>query len=323
MSPMIKPKALRKGDAIGVVVPAGPLNRERIDRALSRVRDRGFRVKTYGDIYRSRGYLAGEDATRANELIAAFADPETSAVWCARGGYGVMRMLHLIDFNIIRENPKIFVGFSDITALHIPFQKRIGLISFHGPNLQDGFGKPEDMPAANQTALWRLLMADQQSPVDSGYQYDVGDVDGLSLRTIREGSALGELTGGNLAMLSGTMGTPDEVDTAGKILFLEDVSERLYRIDRYLTQLRLAGKFDSVAGVLLGTFSYDAGDEPETQSDIAAFLDEFFAGMGVPVLAGFPAGHEKFNLTLPFGGRIRLDADQQRIALLEKCVTVD
>src|ERR1700709_2190187 len=114
----IKPRALRRGDAIGVVAPAGPVDRERMERALARLRDRGFRIKTYGDIYRSRGYLAGDDATRTAEFMAAFADPETAAVWCARGGYGVMRMLHLVDFDVVRNNPKVFVGFSDITALH-------------------------------------------------------------------------------------------------------------------------------------------------------------------------------------------------------------
>jgi muramoyltetrapeptide carboxypeptidase len=322
MLPIIKPKALGKGDAIGVVAPAGPLNRERIDRALARVHDRGFRIKTYGDIYRTRGYLAGGDATRAAEFMEAFADPETAAVWCARGGYGVMRMLHRIDFNVIRNNPKIFVGFSDITALHIPIQRRTGLITFHGPNLQDGFGKLDEMPAANQAVLWRLLLADQQSPSGSGYSYDFSAVAGLSLQTIRGGTAEGELTGGNLAMLSSTMGTPDEVDTTGRILFIEDVSERLYRIDRYLTQLRLAGKFEAVAGVLLGSFSYDEGDDADMPSEIMAFLEEFFAGMNVPVLAGFPGGHDQYNLTLPMGGRIKLDADRRIVKLLENCVTV-
>ncbi|HEX3600240.1 MAG TPA: LD-carboxypeptidase, partial [Lacipirellulaceae bacterium] len=301
MMPTIKPRALKAGDTIGVVVPAGPLNRERIDRALTRVRDRGFRVKTYGDIYRSRGYLAGDDATRAAELMAAFADPETAAVWCARGGYGVMRMLHLLDFNVIQDNPKVFVGFSDITALHIPIQKRTGLITFHGPNLQDGFGKPDDMSAADQTALWRVLLADQQSTNPSSYAYDFAGIEGLSLQTINGGTATGELTGGNLAMLNSTMGTPDEVETTGRILFIEDVSEQLYRIDRYLTQLRLAGKFDSIAGVLVGSFSYDEGDQADKPSDITTYLSEFFANIGVPVLAGFPAGHDRFNLTLPMG----------------------
>ncbi len=320
MMATVKPRALKPGDTIGVVVPAGPLNRERIDRALIRVRDRGFRVKTYGDIYRSRGYLAGDDATRAAEFMAAFADPETAAVWCARGGYGVMRILHRINFDVIRDNPKVFIGFSDITALHIPIQRRTGLVTFHGPNLQDGFGKPDDMPTANQTALWRILLADQQSTGPTRYSYDLTSVDQLSLQTINGGTAEGELTGGNLAMLNSTMGTSDEVQTDGRILFVEDVSERLYRIDRYLTQLRLAGKFQSVAGVLLGSFSYDEGDQEDKPSDIAAFLSEFFANIGVPVLAGFPAGHDRYNLTLPMGSRIELDADSQQISLLENCV---
>src|SRR5438552_13756213 len=123
----IKPKALRRGDIIGVVVPAGPVDRERIDRALERVRQRGFHIKTYGDIYRSRGYLAGDDATRAAELMAAFADPETSAVWCVRGGYGVVRILERLDFDVIRRNPKVFMGFSDITLLHVAIQQRTEL----------------------------------------------------------------------------------------------------------------------------------------------------------------------------------------------------
>src|SRR6476660_2715077 len=144
----IKPRALKRGDAIGVVAPAGPVNRERMERALERVQERGFRIKTYGDIYRSSGYLAGDDETRAAELMAAFGDPEIAAVWCARGGHGVVRILDRIDFDAIRRNPKVFVGFSDITLLHVAIQQRIGLITFHAPNVQDGFGTPDDMSAA-------------------------------------------------------------------------------------------------------------------------------------------------------------------------------
>src|SRR5262245_15488727 len=129
MTETVKPRALQRGDTIGVIVPAGPVNRERIDRAHARVHERGFRTKTYSDIYRSSGYLAGDDATRAAELTEAFADPETTAVWCARGGYGVMRLLDRIDFEVIRRNPKIFVGFSDITALHHAFYQDTGLIT--------------------------------------------------------------------------------------------------------------------------------------------------------------------------------------------------
>ena len=258
MTPTIKPKALRRGDAIGVVAPAGPVNRERMERALARVEQRGFRIKTYGDIYRSRGYLAGDDATRAAELMAAFADPETAAVWCARGGYGVVRLLERIDFDVIRRNPKVFIGFSDITALHIAIQQRTGLITFHGPNLQDGFGKTDDMPAANEAALGRAVIAPKWTtaspqpgesqlacalPEATGYTFDFSMIDPpVELHGIGAGVATGRLIGGNLAVMCGLMGTPFEIETAGRILFLEDISERLYRIDRYLSQLTLGRK---------------------------------------------------------------------------------
>jgi muramoyltetrapeptide carboxypeptidase len=296
------------------------VNRERIDRAIARIQSRGFRTKTYGDIYRSRGYLAGDDATRTSEVMAAFSDPETSAVWCARGGYGVMRLLDRIDFDVIRRNPKVFIGFSDISALHIAIGRRTGLITFHGPNLQDGFGKPDDMPPANEAALWRLLVADAEQLTKTTYRYETHAIEPPLLRTVRGGITVGPLTGGNLAVLCGLLGTPFEFETAGRILFLEDIGERPYRVDRYLVQLHLAGKLDGVAGVLLGDFSYDEGDPAEYAADVAALLDEFFAPLGVPVLAGFPAGHNPINLALPIGAQFQLDADHQQVTLLETCV---
>lgn len=320
MTAIVKPKALRRGDAIGVVVPAGPVNRERIDRALVRIQERGFRTKTYGDIYRSHGYLAGDDATRAAELMEAFADPEASAIWCARGGYGVMRLLDRIDFGVIRRNPKIFVGFSDITALHHAIHQATGLITFHGPNLQDGFGKPDDMPTVNERSLWRAILANNQAPVGDETPIDLTGADTSQLRSLHGGVSTARLTGGNLAVIAGMMGTAYEVETSGRILFLEDIGERLYRIDRYLSQLRLAGKLRDVAGVLLGGFSYDDGDQADDPTAIAALCHEFFAYLGVPVLAGFPAGHETFNLTVPIGGLIKLDADAKQVTLLENCV---
>jgi muramoyltetrapeptide carboxypeptidase len=321
MTSIIKPRAIKRGDAIGVVAPAGPVDRERMERAFARVGHRGFRIKTYGDIYRSRGYLAGDDATRAAELMAAFADPETAAVWCARGGYGVVRILDRLDFDAIRRNPKVFAGFSDITLLHIAIQQRTGLITFHAPNLQDGFGKPDDMPAANEAAIWRAIIADERqeavgSNSDRSYSFDFSGVNKkLDLRPIAAGVATGRLIGGNLAVICGVTGTPFEIETAGRILFLEDISERVYRIDRYLSQLKLAGKLSAVAGILLGDFSYEAGEKADEQSDIHALFKEYLGHLGVPVLAGFPAGHEQFNLALPMGALVKVDADQ-------RCVTV-
>jgi muramoyltetrapeptide carboxypeptidase len=318
---LIKPNALQHGDTISVVAPAGPVDRQRIDRALARLEQRGFRYKTYGDLYRSQGYLAGDDATRAQELMAAFADPQTTAVWCARGGYGVVRLLERIDFDVVRLNPKVFIGFSDITALHVAFQQRCGLFTFHGPNLQDGFGKADDMPAANEAALWRAVLDAEQSNDRSGYAFDFPGTEQTELRAIATGAAAGPLTGGNLAVLCGLMGTPFEIQTAGRILFIEDVSERLYRIDRYLAQLRLAGKLQAAAGVLVGSFSYEDGEHAESQDDVNRLLEEYLAGLPIPVLAGFPAGHAPGNLTLPIGATFQLDADSGRVILLENAVS--
>jgi muramoyltetrapeptide carboxypeptidase len=323
MPPIIKPKGLRRGDTVGVVAPAGPVDRDRMERALTRLQQRGFRIKTYGDIYRSRGYLAGDDATRASELMAAFADPESAAVWCARGGYGVVRILDRLDFDVIGRSPKVFVGFSDITLLHMAIQQRTGLITFHAPNLQDGFGKADDMPAANEAALWRaILVSDEQhagtSTADRGYAFDFVGVDNLDLRPICPGIATGRLIGGNLAVICGIIGTPFEIETAGRILFLEDISERSYRIDRYLSQLNLADKLADVAGVLLGTFSYEEGETADEQSDIRALFKEYLEPLGVPVLAGFPAGHELYNLALPMGACVQVDADHKSVTVCER-----
>jgi muramoyltetrapeptide carboxypeptidase len=316
----LKPKAVRRGGAISVVVPAGPVDRERIDRALNRIAQRGFRTKTYGDIYRSCGYLAGDDATRARELMAAFTDPETTAVWCARGGYGVTRLLDRIDLDVIRHHPKVFIGFSDITALHIAIGQRTGLITFHGPNLQDGFGKSDDIPAANEATLWRAILANDGPNASQGFTYQFADINGIALRAIRNGVATGRLTGGNLSIISGLMGTPYEIDTAGRILFLEDVGERLYRIDRCLSQLWLAGKLQAAAGVVLGSFSYDHDDRAESESAVNELLDHYFHRLTAPVIAGFPAGHATNNLTLPMGALIEVDADGGIVSVLENAV---
>lgn len=178
------------------------------------------------------------------------------------------------------------------------------------------------MPAANEAALWRAVRADGEQegrPLnrERGYAFSFDGADQGELQTITAGAATGRLIGGNLAVLCGVIGTPFEIETAGRILFLEDISERVYRIDRYLSQLSLAGKLANVAGILLGDFSYDEGDQADDQADILALLREYLSGLGVPVLAGFPAGHDRFNLALPMGALVKLDADQRRVTVCE------
>lgn len=312
---VVKPPGLRRGDAIGVVAPAGPLDRDRIDLALKRLADRGFRTKTYADMYRADGYLAGDDTTRAREFNEAFADPETKAVWCARGGYGVARIIDRIDFDVIRANPKVFLGFSDISILHISIAQRTGLCTFHSPNLQDGFGTPGDMSAATETALWNAILARETVTDDSPYLFQDFDLNALS-----PGTATGRLTGGNLAVICGLLGTPFEIETRGRILFLEDIDERLYRIDRFLAQLTLAGKLQSATGILLGDFTFGKRTPVETDERIATVFDHYFRDLGIPVLSGLSAGHIPENLTLPMNALVEVDAFQKLVRVRERSV---
>lgn len=315
-----KAPAVQDGDAISVVVPAGPVNKERIDLALERMRARGFRVKTYGDIYRRQAHLAGDDTTRAAELVQAFADPETTAVWCARGGYGTVRLLELIDFEIIRRHPKVFVGFSDITAIHLAMQQHARLVTFHGPNLQDGFGMPDEMTELAARALFDSI-SNIPAPRNIIPRSLAPESNRSQLRQLAPGTAHGPLTGGNLSVISGLMGTPFEIETAGRIVFLEDVDEAPYKIDRYLAQLRLSGKLQAAAGILLGGFVDDRqAAAPGTLREIDALLVEYCADLGLPVLAGFPSGHLRENVTLPLGAIVELDATEGRVELLERPV---
>jgi muramoyltetrapeptide carboxypeptidase len=310
---VIKPAGLRRGDAIGVVVPAGPLDRERIDRALARLAERGFRTKTYGDIYRTDGYLAGNDATRARELMDAFADPETTAVWCARGGYGVARIIDKIDFEeMVRRNPKVFVGFSDISILHIAIVQQTGLCTFHAPNLQDGFGEIDDMLPSTESALWHAVMARAALENDTPYI-----LQNEGLQSLSPGIASGRLTGGNLAVICGLMGTPYEIETRGRVLFLEDIDERPYRIDRYLAQLSLAGKLQSATAVMLGDFTFGERKPEETDGRIADLFAHYLGGLGIPVLLGIPSGHIRENLALPINALVEIDANRGIVTVCE------
>jgi muramoyltetrapeptide carboxypeptidase len=187
--------------------------------------------------------------------------------------------------------------------------------------LQDGFGKSDDMPVPNEASLWRAVLADKQCERPPGYTFDCAGIEPNELRAIRPGKAIGPLTGGNLSVLAGTIGTPFEFETAGRILFLEDVGERLYRIDRYLAQLWLAGKLQAAAGVVLGSFSYDV-ELAEPADAVAELLSEYFSRLAVPVLAGFPAGHTRYNLTLPIGAIAELDAGDKRLTVCENAVAV-
>jgi muramoyltetrapeptide carboxypeptidase len=305
--PIVRPRALKPGDTIAIIAPAGPIEqRNDFERGIAVLERMGFRVRFDERIFQSRGYLAGGDEERSAELMFAFEDPGIQAVVSLRGGFGCSRLIDLMDQGRLRRHCKIFMGFSDLTTLHLFFRRRFGWITFHGPMAASpalGNIKPEQ--EKHLMKLW----------TDPDY------LPGLTfpeLQAWSPGSAEGELIGGCLSLIVASLGTPYELATEGKILFLEDFGEPAYRIDRMLTQLRLARKLDRIAGLLLGSFQDCEPAKPGITLDDT--LREILCKLEVPVIAHFPAGHGADNWALPLGTRVLLDASNLQVILLEHSV---
>lgn len=304
----MKAKRLRAGDTIGIVAPASPSDSSKVERAIKHITDIGYTVKAGKSIYCSRGYLAGRDDLRASDINDMFADNEIRAVFCLRGGYGSQRILDLVDFEGIRNNPKIFMGYSDITALLNAIYQKCGLITFHGPMGGDFAGGLE---RHSKRAMKNIL--ESTDPV--------GELPNpLTPEVVEEGKGSGILVGGNLSIVAASMGTPYEVDTENKILFLEDVFEEPYSVDRMLTQLRLAGKFKSVAGIILGDWGNTEPEEPEKSLSLEEVFEDIFKGLGKPVLKGLKIGHCKPKLTVPIGVEVSIDTCSKTVCILESAV---
>lgn len=310
-----RPAMLQPGDTIMFIAPAGPPREKNVRLAAERLESMGYRVILPDGFFARQGYLAGDDATRAVEFQAAFADPEVDAVFPVTGGFGATRILALIDFDVIAAQPKVFIGFSDITALHTALQQQANLATFHSPNPQWGLGSEKGMHPFAERFFWQAL-TDPMGYVINPAQ-DNADTEAAELpRTVVPGVAQGPIVGGNLSVLHAMMGTPWEIQTAGKILYLEDVNESPYRVDRMLRTLKDAGKFDDVAGVLLGRFTKAEPDEDDGHT-IDNVIDDYFGHAGFPVIAHFPAGHVPDNATLPLGVPAEMDADAITLRILE------
>ena len=297
--------ALPSEGLIGVIAPAGPGALD-TQKAMQWMRTRGYALKVFPGVYEKDGYLAGSDDVRLNDLHAAFADPEVDAIICLRGGYGTPRLLDRIDYDLLSRHAKPFVGYSDITALHLAISRYAGFVTFHGPMLNaDLLGGKQ---APTEASLFSLLRG--QLTAGSVLAHPVA----YPLTTLEPGIAQGRLLGGNLSMIAATMGTPFEIDADGIILFIEDINEPLYRIDRLLTHLRLAGKLSRLRGVLVGDV---AGVERDA---LARLLKQTFAPFAIPVLAGWRSGHCDPNLSLPMGALVTLDAGGKSLVLEQDVV---
>ncbi|MDR0842400.1 MAG: LD-carboxypeptidase [Acidobacteriota bacterium] len=306
IKPKTKPRALRPGDTIAIVAPAGPIaSREPFDRGVATLERLGFRVRFDDRVFQSVRYLAGCDADRAEELTRAVQDPSVQAIMALRGGYGSARLIPLLDERRLRPHPKIFMGFSDLMTLHLLFNKW-GWITFHGPMAANtAFAEMTEDQTRHLVSLW----------TDLDYRPTLRFAE---TKPWASGAAEGVLTGGCLSLVAASLGTAYEIETEGRILFLEDVGEPPYRIDRMITHLRLAGKLDAAAGILLGQFR--ACEPSQGGYAIADVLQDVLSGLAVPILADFPAGHGRDNWALPLGVRVRLDADAQTLRFLESAV---
>jgi muramoyltetrapeptide carboxypeptidase len=285
---MLKPAALGQGDTIGVVAPAAAVDEPSLAAGVRVLQHAGFRVRVGRAATQKSGYLAGSDSQRVADLHDMFRDPEIKAIVAARGGYGSGRLLPLLDHALIRQHAKIFVGHSDLTFLLNDLVQRAELVTFHGPMVCGLQTRPE-------AAAFLLAML---SGGRAGWQQQVPAV-------VREGSAEGPLAGGCLSVLVATLGTPYALDARGRLLFLEEVNEKPFRIDRMLTHLRQAGILDAVAGVIFGEMSGCVASDGERVS-VQDVIGEAFAGAPYPVAFGLPSGHGQGTLTLPFGSRARL-----------------
>lgn len=316
--PLIRPPRLAPGHRISLIAPAGPLlERDDLTRAEELCRALGYEPIVGRNAYNRHGYCAGTDEERLADLNGALQDSSTDAIWCIRGGYGSLRLLDQVDYSALARRPKALIGFSDVTALLNAITRLTGIVTFHGPVARAG------MPSFSRTHFERVLTsASPAGPLGRIPQpTDVLVPQENRIVTLTGGVAEGPLAGGNLTLLQCLIGTPYFPELAGTILFLEDVGEDLYRIDRMLAHLRLIGALRRLAGVVVGRFT----EMKRSGGDGALGFDEVLAGyfgpLGIPVAYGFPVGHIEAQWTLPLGVRARLDADRGEVELLEPAVT--
>ncbi len=312
--PLVKPRVLKPGDTVGLITPSSYIfNLWSIENAVARIEALGLKTKISKNARGRHGYMGGTVKERVDDLHAMFADPSIAAVFCLEGGYGTERLLDSLDYSLIRKNPKILTGYSDITGLHLAISKKAGIVTFHGPVAMSS------LPAWTLEYFRKALFSTE--PI--GALGNPPESEPLSpafpLHTVVPGRARGPIAGGNLTLISTTMGTPYEIEAKGRILFLEDTGEAPYRIDRMLVQMKLAGKFAECAGVVWGTCTEctPARSGFEVNLSVPDLLDEILGDIGKPVLAGLLFGHTKEKVTLPIGVMAEIDAAAKTVAVVE------
>lgn len=292
---MIVPNCLRRGDLVGIIAPASPPCLSDLQQGVTFLQSLDLYVQLGKRIDKEYGYLAGEDAERLLDFHEMIADPNIKAIIFARGGYGTGRFIDRLDYELIRKNPKVIWGYSDITYLHTAISQRSGLVTFHGPMVESDMAKDE---VDEQTKrLFKQLFA----PSSVYYSENISPID-----VIVKGEVTGQLVGGNLTLLVSTLGTPYEVDTKGKILLIEDINEEPYRVDGMLNQLRLAGKLSGAAGIIVGDFA-KATPKREPSLSLQEVFAHYFRTLSIPVMTGFKIGHCLPHIAVPLAVQAKMN----------------
>jgi muramoyltetrapeptide carboxypeptidase len=313
---ILKPNRLKIGARVGLIAPSSPIAVNRWQQTIRNMESMGFELE-YDEkaILAKHGYLAGNDKARAREVNRMFADKSIDAIWCVRGGYGSARLLPMLDYDLIKANPKVIIGYSDITALLHGIFLETGLVGFHGP-----VGASQFTPYSTKQAT-SVLMTPQEQYTISFPEENLSEKD-ISFQPfiIKDGNAVGPLIGGNLTLVTSLLGTPYELETKEKLVFLEEIGEKPYRIDRMLTQLLLAGKLQDAAGIVLGVFSDCEAPADDNSLTLRETLEDRLTNLGIPVIYGLSFGHIANNCTLPMGIKAELNTSNKTLTLLETAV---
>ena len=296
------PNKLKKGAVIGLVSPSSPISEEREEQCKNVIESLGYKVKMSDNITASKGgFMAGDEKIRAQWINKMFADPEVDAIFCIRGGDGANRIIEYIDLDIIRNNKKIFVGYSDITSLHFLFNQKCDLVTFHGPmvssNMVDNFDDE------SKSAFFEALNAENEYTYKAPAGFEVG--------VAREGKSRGIMVGGNLTVMCASLGTSVEMQTRDKIIFIEEIGEHIGNLDRHIYQLRNAGKFDGARGIILGQFAR-CNVEEEDYTIVQSVMDAT-EGLNIPVMYNIQSGHGFPMINLPMGAECFMDTDSKSI----------
>jgi muramoyltetrapeptide carboxypeptidase len=309
---VIKPKALKEGSTIGLVAPSSPVRIEDgVKRSIAALEAQGFKVVQGESCNKKQGYLSGSDEVRARDINNMFKDKSIEGVFCIKGGYGTPRILDKLDYKVIKKNPKLFIGYSDITAIHIALNQKCDLVTLHGPMAAsdmigdfDDFSRNSYLKAITSTeALGKL-----------------NNPKGIPIKTLVKGKAAGKIVGGNLSLIAATIGTPYEIDTKGKLILIEDIEEYTYSVDRMLTQLRLSGKFQDCEGIILGDFRDCQPQYEGSDQTLIEVFEDIIVETEKPTIYNFMVGHCNSKITVPLGVEAVLDAEACTLEIVESAL---